>query len=135
MGSTEKIIFSIGFLLLITVLIFPPVKMEGYSPIFAAAHRINETNSILIPGGDYGESDSRNINWTKDSRRFFFQDNNFETDIILKIVPENLSENNPAESIDGTIEWESEINIGRMLIELLLISLVSVASIFYLRQK
>lgn len=138
MNKTEKTIIGICLFLLIGVLVYPPVSMEGYSPSFAQISQFNSQygrSSVAIPSGDYGESDYSDINWTDSRRRLFFQDNNFQEDIKIKLVPKDLSENNPAQELDGTIEWETEINVGRLLIELLLISLVSLAGILYLRQK
>tara|TARA_R110002124_G_C8913628_1_gene510703 strand:- start:1264 stop:1713 length:450 start_codon:yes stop_codon:yes gene_type:complete len=138
MNKIEKSIIGISLFLLIGVLVYPPVSMEGYSPSFLQISQFYSEygqRSIALVSGDYGESDIRKINWKDSRRRFFFQENNFNEDIQIEIVPNNFSENNPAEEVEGTIEWDSEINIGRLLIELLLISLLSVASILYLRQN
>lgn len=134
MEKQEKIILAIGVLLIITVLIYPPVKLEGYSSTFA---QLNDyaTTVILLPKGDYGESDYNNVNWTDTRRRLFFQNTSFKEDITITAIPENISEDNPAEDMKGTIQWEGEISVGRLLIEVLLVSILTAGGIFFHRNK
>ena len=136
MNKKEKIVFGVGFLLVIAVLIYPPVTLDGYSPTFDYARQVSQeygSSAVTIPAGDYGESGVDNVEWSDTRRRFFFQKNNFDEDIKISVIPEDLSEDNPAEKLDGTIEWEGEIYVGRLLIEVLLISFITAGIIFFLR--
>ena len=138
MSKKEKIVLGIGFSLVIAVLIYPPVSLDGYSPTFDYARQVSQeygSSAMTIPAGDYGESGVNNVEWTDTRRRFFFQKNSFDEDIKISVVPEDLSKNNPAEKIDGTIEWEGEIYIGRLLIEVLLITFITGGIIFFMRNK
>ena len=134
MNKVEKIIIVVGLVLVIGVLLYPPVKLDGYSSTFAQLNEYaDKYNVVLMPKGDYGESDYGNVNWTDTRRRFFFQNSSFTEDITITAVPENVSEDNPAEEMDGAIKWDGEIYIGRLLIEVFLISILTVAGIFIIR--
>lgn len=138
MNKKEKIFFGVGFLLVIAVLIYPPVTLDGYSPTFDYARQVSQeygSSAVTVPAGDYGESGLDNVDWSDTRRRFFFQKNNFDEDIKISVIPEDLSKDNPAEKLDGTIEWEGEIYVGRLLIEVLLISFITAGIIFFLRNK
>ncbi|MDZ7717693.1 MAG: hypothetical protein U5K72_02590 [Balneolaceae bacterium] len=96
MSASEKIILGVGFLLLIGVLIYPPVKMEGYSEIAEQWQNLKTLNELkhqrlgyeapwrmMIPTGNHGESDSPYINWSKETRHLTFDHSNF----LSKILP------------------------------------------------
>lgn len=140
MKKNEQIIVGIGTFLLIIILIYPPVNLDGFSPTFKFQYELNRqlnvsSGDILLVVGDHGKSGSNKINWNDSRRRLFFQKNSFDEDISIKRVPSNLSKNNPAKEFDGIIKWESEINTGRLFIELLLISIITAGSIFFMRNK
>ncbi|MGM0582817.1 MAG: hypothetical protein ACQETL_19230 [Bacteroidota bacterium] len=162
MKTSEKIILGVGFILLIGVLIYPPVKMEGHSETAEQWQKLKRQNELehqrygyeapwqmMIPTGNHGESDSPYINWTKETRHLTFSDSNFEEDITYLILSEeNTDSKSKAEdleadtlnkenykSVDGTIEWESQINTGQLLIEILLTIVLTSALFIFIRFK
>lgn len=80
------------------------------------------------------KSDFPYINWSKETRHLLFADSNFEEDVTYLILTENNTDSKSKvenlepnsfnrenyETIDGPMKWESQVDIGPLMIEVLL---------------
>ena len=160
MSEFEKFIFIIGILSLIGLLIYPPVKMNGYSEFAEKWQEYKKLDqlehqrygeeapwALMIPTGNHGKSDSPYINWFKETRHLFFADSNYKENITFLILtedntgskskaenldPNSLNEEN-YETMEGTIKWESHVDIGQLLIEVLLATVITGAIFIFVR--
>ena len=70
-----------------------------------------------MPTGNHGKSDFPYINWSKETRHSLLIQ-------IKKLERDSLDKEN-YETIDGTIEWESQADIGQLLIEVLIATVIT----------